>query len=93
MNFEIYCCRLQIQIVELDFSNLTSKVKCRLILGDPVAQNLLLVYRTRAIITRGLYIFDPIFEGQKPFLRVFFKKILSLGIVSIQEQFQIKGGL
>ena len=28
-------------------------------------------YRTRAIITRGLYIFYPILEGQKRFLRSF----------------------
>ena len=43
-------------------------------------------YRTRAIITRGLYIFYPIFEGQKRFLRSFFHKILTLYTVSIQER-------
>ena len=40
-------------------------------------------YRTRALITRGLYTFYPIFEGQKHFL----------SMVSIQERFQIKSGL
>ena len=29
-------------------------------------------YRTRAIITRGLYTFYPIFEGQKHLLKEFF---------------------
>ena len=43
-------------------------------------------YRTRAIITRGLYTFYPIFEGQKHFLRSFFRKILTLCTVSIQER-------
>ena len=32
--------------------------------------------RTRVIITLGLCIFYPILEGQKRFLRSFFKKIL-----------------
>ena len=45
-----------------------------------------LIYRTRAIITRGLYIFYPIFGGQKHFLRSFFRKILTLCTVSIQER-------
>ena len=36
------------------------------------------IYRTRAIITSGLYTFYPIFEGQKRFLRSFFRKILTL---------------
>ena len=31
-----------------------------------------LVYRTRAIITRGLYTFYPIFEGQKRFFKELF---------------------
>ena len=31
-----------------------------------------LIYRTRAIITRGLYIFYPIFEGQKRFFKELF---------------------
>ena len=52
-----------------------------------------IIYRTRAIITRGLYTFYPIFEGQKRFLRSFFCKILTLCMVSIQERFQIKSGL
>ena len=30
------------------------------------------IYRTRAIITRGLYTFYPIFEGQKRFLKGLF---------------------
>ena len=50
-------------------------------------------YRTRTIITRGLYTFYPIFEGQKRFLRSFFCNILALCMVSIQEGFQIKSGL
>ena len=29
-------------------------------------------YRTRAIITRGLYIFYPLFEGQKRFFKGLF---------------------
>ena len=47
-------------------------------------------YCTRAFITRSLYTFYPIFEGQKRFLRSFFRKILTLCTVSIQERFQIK---
>ena len=43
------------------------------------------IYCTRAIITRGLYTFYPIFEGQKRFLRTFFCKILTLCMVSIQK--------
>jgi len=39
----------------------------------------------RAIITRGLYIFYPIFEVH------FIQKILSLCMVSIQDQFLILG--
>ena len=45
-----------------------------------------LSYRMRAIITRGLYTFYPIFEDQKRFLRSFFRKILTLCMVSIQER-------
>ena len=44
--------------------------------------------RTRAIITRGLYTFYPLFEVQKRF----FKELFS-GMVSIQEWFLIKSGL
>ena len=44
------------------------------------------MYRTRAIITRGLYIFYPIMEGQKRFLRSVFRKFLPLCMVSIQER-------
>jgi hypothetical protein len=43
-------------------------------------------YRMRAIITRSLYTFYPIFEDQKRFLRSFFRKILTLCMVSIQER-------
>ena len=50
-------------------------------------------YRMRAIITRGLYIFYSILEGQNGFLRSFFHKILTLCTVSIQERFMIKSGL
>ena len=39
-------------------------------------------YRGRAIITRGLYTLNPLFEGQKRF----FKKTLPLCMVSIQER-------
>ena len=31
-------------------------------------------YRTRAIITRGLYIFNPLFEGQKSFFKEVFSE-------------------
>ena len=44
------------------------------------------IYRTRVIITRGLYIFNPIFEDHFLFSRRFFHKILSLCMVSIQER-------
>ena len=44
------------------------------------------MYRTRAIITRGLYTFYPLFEVQKRFSRGFFLKILALCMVSIQER-------
>ena len=40
----------------------------------------------RAIITRGLYILNPLFEGQKRFSRTFFQKILPLCMISIQER-------
>ena len=40
------------------------------------------MYRTRAIITRGLYILNPLFEGQNVFSRGFFRKILALCKVS-----------
>ena len=51
------------------------------------------MYRTRTIITRGLYTFYSLFEVQKRFLRGFFLKILALCMVSIQERFLIKSGL
>ena len=43
-------------------------------------------YRTRAIITRGLYILNPLFENQKRFLRGFVHKILHSCMVSIQKR-------
>jgi hypothetical protein len=46
-------------------------------------------YRTRTIITHGLYIFNPLFEGQKRF----FKEVISENMVSIQERFVMKRGL
>ena len=51
-------------------------------------------YCKRTIITRGLYIYYPIFEVHFfVFKEFFFHKILFLGIVSIQARFQIKSGL
>ena len=35
-------------------------------------QTIVIKYRTRAIITRGLYIFYPLFEGQKRFFKGLF---------------------
>ena len=43
------------------------------------------MYHTRAIITRGLYTFYPLFEVQTRFSRGFFLKILALCIVSYLE--------
>ena len=45
-----------------------------------------IIYHMRAIITRGLYTFYPIFEGPKRFLRSCIRKILTLCTVSIQER-------
>ena len=50
-------------------------------------------YRTRAIISRGLYIFYPIFKDHFFVLRRFFQKILSLCMACIQEWLVIKSGL
>jgi hypothetical protein len=48
------------------------------------------IYCTRAIITRGLYIFYPLFGSQKRF----FKEVFSENsVISIQERFLIKSGL
>ena len=44
------------------------------------------IYHTHTIITCGLYIFHPIFESQKRFLRRVFHEILDLCMASIQEQ-------
>jgi hypothetical protein len=44
-------------------------------------------YRTGAIITRGLYFFNPLFEGQQRFFKdLILRKILALCMVSIQER-------
>ena len=51
------------------------------------------IYCTRTIITRGLYIFYPIFEDHFFVFKEFFHKIISLCMVSIQERFLIKSGL
>ena len=48
-------------------------------------------YRTRAIITRGLYTFYPLFEVQNVFQWAFFLKILALCMG--QKRFLIKSGL
>ena len=52
-----------------------------------------IIYRTRAIITQGLYISNPLFEGQKRLFKGLFLRILVLHMVSIQEQFLIKSRL
>ena len=51
----------------------------------------ILIYRMRAIITRGLY--TPFLKAKNVYLRSFFCKILTLCMVSIQEGFIIKSGL
>ena len=51
-----------------------------------IVRIIILIYRTRAIITRGLYTFYPLFEVQKRFFKGFFLKILALCMVSIQER-------
>ena len=51
------------------------------------------IYCTRAILTRGLYIYYPIFKTISLFSRSFFQKIMFLSMVSIQERFIIKDGL
>ena len=43
-------------------------------------------YSARAIITRGLYIFHPIFEEHFFVFKEVFHKIPSLSMVSIQER-------
>ena len=51
-------------------------------------------YHTRAIITRGWYIFYPIFEDHFfVFKEFFFQKMLALCMVSTQERFVFKSGL
>ena len=43
-------------------------------------------YRTRAIITRGLYIFYPLFESQKRFFKEFFSEnsVLTYGTIHLR---------
>ena len=53
----------------------------------------LIKYCMRANTTCCLYSFYPIFEGKNVYLRSLFHKILTLCMVSIQEQFKIKSGL
>ena len=49
---------------------------------------------TSVIKSHGLYVFYPVFEDNFfLFKEFFFQKILSLCMVTIQEQFQIKKGL
>ena len=48
------------------------------------------IYRTRAIITRGLYISTQLLKSKNIFSRGFFLKILALCMVSIQERLSIK---
>ena len=43
-------------------------------------------YRTRAIITHGLYIFSHFLKVKNVFLMMFFQEILPLCMVSIQER-------
>ena len=50
-------------------------------------------YHTRANISRGLYIFHPIFEDRFFVFKEVFQKILLLCMVIIQERFVIKSGL
>ena len=42
-----------------------------------------IIYRTRAIITQGLYISNPLFEGQKRLFKGLFLRILVLHMVSM----------
>ena len=51
------------------------------------------VYCRRAIIIRGLYNFTSFLKTKHVFSRSFFRKILTLCTVSIQEHFIIKSEL
>ena len=62
-------------------------------IGIEVLQLATYMYRTCAIITRGLYNFHSLFEVQKRFFKGLFFLILALFMVSIQEQFLIKSRL
>ena len=56
-------------------------LSCRLIIQNEFN------YPMHPIITRGLYILNSLFEGQKRFFKeFFFQKILPLSIVSIQKR-------
>ena len=61
------------------------------------------IYRTHAIITRGLYILKPLFEGQKhlfkffrqfwPYVRLVMDNLLRSPWISVEEGFINKSGL
>ena len=51
------------------------------------------IYRTRVIITRGLFTFYPIFEDHYFVFKEVFLKILTLCMVSTQERVVFKSGL
>ena len=72
---------------------LNHKMHCFYLLDRYLILTFCIIHRTFAIITRGLYTFYPIFEGQKRFFKELFCKILTLCMVSIQERFQNKSGL
>ena len=56
----------------------------------PAVPNLDVTYRMRAIITRGLYILNPLFEDQKLFFIEVFSEKSAFMLVSIQEWFITK---
>ena len=59
----------------------------------PKLANIRLKYRTRTIITRGLYTFYPLYEVQKTFFQgALFLKILALCMISIQERVMVALG-
>ena len=58
----------------LSLCHLFFEVQSQIETGLVLFTQWLFIYRTRAIITRGLYTFNPIFEVQKRFLSSFFIK-------------------
>jgi hypothetical protein len=86
MDFEILWGIFEIiQFIPLDISTWTSSKKRAKLLSLVFKSDLNSVlikvkgkkkYRTRAIITRGLYIFYPILVGQKRFFKELFRKFL-----------------